>query len=273
MKKISCILGIAMAMLTSCSNDEFETPDPNASRLSLNQTQYLNQKGTLLKKTVAVINGGTTEITGDYIYNGNKLVKIVSSDGKEVVYTYTGNLITERAFYTNGVLNTKELFEYNATNQLITLKRVSPNNIIQYRAVYVYNVDGTVSVTGYKGDLIAQSSVIKSRKVFFLNGQVSKIETYVTVNGSVVTNTANYTFDNKNTPFRNILGFDKLTYHDAALNGNPQNITGISYTGSSPANSDKIQYTYNAIGYPLTAAEVYPADKIGKSTVFQYFYE
>lgn len=267
MKKLICLLGITMVTLTSCSNEEFDTSEPNVTESNTN--------GTVLKKTVAIINGGSPVTTGEYIYNGDKLAKIITSDDKYVTYSYTGDLITSREFYTNAILNTKEIFEYNANNQLVNFKRVKPNNSIVYRAIYGYNTDGTITVTGYKGALTDQNSEISKRKVFVENGQVSKIETYVNVNGSMVTETSRYTFDTKNSPFNDILGFDKLTYYDSALNGNAHNVTGLSISSATNANasSDPIQYTYNAFDYPVTAKEVDPANNGGKSTVFQYFYE
>jgi hypothetical protein len=267
MKKLISLLSITMVLLASCSNDEFDTTEPNVTESNTN--------GTVLKKTVAIINGGTAVTTGEYIYDGNKLAKIISSDDKYVTYFYTSDLITSREFYNNGILSTKEIFEYNANKQLVNFKRVKPNNTIVYRAVYVYNTDGTITVTGYKGALVDQNSEISKRKVFLENGQASKIETYLNVNGSIATETTHYTFDSKNSPFNDILGFDKLTFYDSSLNGNAHNVTGLNVTSSSNTNSgaDAIQYTYNAFDYPVTAKEVDSADKAKNSTVYQYFYE
>lgn len=268
MKKFSCILGLITAVLiSSCSNDEFDTTTPE------NQTTDVkgNNNGTLLKKTVAIIDGGTTVTTGEYTYNGNKLSRVTTED-KYVTYTYTGDLITSREFFSNNLLATKEIFEYNANKKLVAFKRVKPNNAVVYNAVYVYNSDNTISVTGYKGALKDAASEIRSRKVFLTAGQISKIETYNKVSGATVTETAVYTFDGKHSPFASITGFDKLTYYDAALSANSNNIMSSVYTASnsSKTDNDQFQYTYNSFNYPTTATEL---TSVGKPTVYQYFYQ
>lgn len=263
MKRLSLILGMmTIGILASCSNDEFDT---NVTSDAADDAK-LNLNGVLLKRIVATVNGGTTVTTNDYLYNGSKLSRINSSDGTYVTYTYNGNLISERSFYYNGSLNTKELFQYNASGQLINYKRLNPSNVILFSTVYQYNSDGTISVAGYKGSTQTASTQTVNRKVFLLNGQVSKIENYTISNGTAVTETLNYTFDTKNSPFKDIIGFDKLTYYDMALNGNARNVTGITTVGATLANSgnDVVQYTYNAQNYPVTANK--------GSIVFQYFY-
>lgn len=252
---------MTMGILASCSTDEF---DPEATTAT--DTAKLNVKGVYLKRTVATTNGGANVTTSDYLYEGSKLSKVTASDGTYVAYLYTGNFITERDFYYNNILNTKELFEYNANGQLINYRRVNPSNTVLYTSVYQYNSDGTITISGYRGSSITQTAQIVNRKVFFVNGQVSKIENYTVSNGMATTEVLNYTFDTKNSPYKDILGFDKLTYYDMALNGSARNVTGITTVGATLANSgnDVVQYTYNAQNYPVTANR--------GSIVFQYFY-
>lgn len=266
MKKFSCILGLITAVLiSSCSNEEFDTTTPD------NTDVKVNSNGTLLKKTIAIVDGGTTITTGEYTYTGNKLSRVTTED-KYVTYQYTGDLITSREFYSNNLLASKEIFEYNANKQLVAFKRVKPNNAVTYNAVYAYNSDNTISVTGYKGALKDAASEIRNRKVFVTGGQISKIETYNKVNGATVTETAVYTFDGKHSPFASITGFDKLTYYDAALSAPSNNILSSVYTASnsSKTDNDQYQYTYNSMDYPTTATELV---SVGKPTVYQYFYQ
>lgn len=267
MKKFISLLSITMIMLTSCSKEDFEDSE--------SITEKTNPNGTILRKTIAITNGDISIVTGDYVYNGNKLSKIITSDDKYVAYFYTNDLITSKEFYTNTILDNKEIFEYNANNQLVNFKRVKANNSIVYRAIFVYNPDGTISVTGYKDGLTDQNSEINKRKIFVQNGRVVKTETYVNVNGTIKTTTNQYSFDTKNSPFQNILGFDKLTYYDVTLGGSSNNITGLNITNSTNSNSRSTttQYTYNALNFPVTAKEVDAANINGSSTLFQFFYK
>lgn len=254
---------MTMGILASCSTDEF---DPDVTTTETTEDAKLNLKGVYVKRIVTTTNAGSTVNTSDYLYSGSKLARINSSDGTHVIYVYTGNLITGRDFYYNNVLNSREIFEYNANNQLLNYRRTNPSDIVLYRAIYQYNSDGTVTVSGYKGSSVSESTKIVNRKVFVVNGQVTKIENYTISNGTAVTEVLNYSFDTKNSPFKDILGFDKLTYYDTALNGSARNVSGITTVGGSLANSgnDIVQYTYNAQNYPVTANK--------GSIVFQYSY-
>jgi hypothetical protein len=264
MKRLSIVLGmVTIALLASCSNDEFvDTIDDSGSEMD---GKY-SPNGVLVKKIVATTNNGASVSTDDYIYNGSKLSKVVSSDGRQVTYIYSGNVITERDYYTNNVLSSKELYEYNANEQLIGYKRINSSNTVTYKTVFSYNSDGTVTANGYRGDVVSQSNLKVNRKIFFSNGKVSRMETYRTVNGSPVTEAHDYSYDTKNSPYKGILGFDKLTYLDVALNGNVNNVTSIAVSGVSAANSvnDQIQYSYNSGNYPISASR--------GSVVFQYYY-
>lgn len=262
MKRLSIVLGMAaIGLLASCTNDEFDTTNSDSEN-----DGKLNLSSALVKRIVATTNDGASVTTEDYVYSGSKLLKVTCSDGRQVGYVYTGNLITERDYFNSNVLNSKELYEYDANNQLTTYKRINSSNTVTYKAVFSYNSDGTVTVNGYRGDVISQSNLKVNRKIFFSNGRVSRMETYRTVNGNPVTETHAFSYDTKNSPYRGIIGFDKLTYHDAALNGNVNNVTSIAVSGVSTANSvnDQIQYTYNSSNYPVTASR--------GSVVFQYYY-
>lgn len=267
MKKFSCLFIAVLAIFTSCSKDDLEATEPNAIDS--------NPNGTVLKKMTVNLNGGAEITTEEYFYNANKLAKITSSDDKNTVFTYTGNLITKKEFYSSGALNTTEIFEYNPSNQLVNFKRVNPSNKTVYRGVYVYNPDGTITATGYKGDLTDQKSQISNRKVFIENAQISKIETYETVNGTPTTETTRYTFDSKSTPFINILGFDKLTYYDSVMSGNAHNIIGSTSTNSTNSKSDNeaFDYAYNKANLPISSSENNAIKTAGGSIIFQYFYE
>jgi len=245
MKKFSLYLGLALGIFfASCSNDDY------AEELQQDtEAAKLNPNGALVKKIITTSDSGTLVSNDDYVYSGSKLVRVNSSNGGYVAYTYSGNLITQRDFYYNGAFNTREIFTYNANNKLTGYVRKNASNATIYQTVFTYNSDGTISVKGYRGATIGTGSEIVSRKVFLVNGKVNKIETYSTTNGATTTDVNTYTFDNKKSPFGSIIGFDKLTYYDLALNGSANNVTKI-VKGSSEV--DNAQYTYNALNYPMT---------------------
>lgn len=244
MKRFSLILGVALTtVFASCSlNDDFDVTEQDDSKMSTSSL--------LVQAVTATSERGTTVVTDQYTYNGTKLVKISSSDGREVVYTYGGDLIVRKDFYLNNILNSKEFFEYSRQSQLIKYRRENASGTTTYNAVYTNNTDGTVNVKGYSGSSNSAASQIVNRKVFTAGIRVNKIENYALQNGSTVTEVLNYSYDDKNSPFKNITGFDKLAYYDITANSNYNNIQSVS-NGTTVVES--AQYAYNGANYPLSA--------------------
>lgn len=244
MKRFSLILGVALTtVFASCSlDDDFDATEQDASKMSTSSL--------LVQAVTATSERGGTVVTDQYTYNGTKLVKISSSDGREVVYTYGGDLIVRKDFYLNNILNSKEFFEYSRQNQLLKYRRENASGATTYNAVYTNNSDGTVNVKGYSGSSTSAASQIVNRKVFTAGIRVNKIENYTLQNGSTVTEVLNYSYDDKNSPFKNITGFDKLAYYDITANSNYNNVQNVS-VGSTVVES--AQYAYNGTNYPLSA--------------------
>ncbi len=203
-----------------------------------------------MQSITATSERGATVVTDQYTYNGSKLVKITSSDGREVVFTYGGDLIIRKDFYVNNVLNSKEFFQYNRQYQLTNYRRENASGTTTYNAIYTNNSDGTVVVKGYSGSSTSPSSQIVNRKVFTAGIRVNKIENYTVQNEYPVTEVLNYSYDSKNSPFKNITGFDKLAYYDITANSNYNNVQSVS-SGTTVVES--AEYAYNGANYPLSA--------------------
>lgn len=243
MKRFSLILGMALTtVFASCSLDEEYDATEDAAKMSTSSL--------LVQSITATSERGATVVTDEYTYNGTKLVKITSSDGRKVLFTYGGDLIIRKDFYVNNVLNSKEFFQYNRQYQLTNYRRESASGTTTYNAIYTNNSDGTVLVKGYSGSSTSASSQIVNRKVFTAGIRVNKIENYTVQNGTPVTEVLNYSYDSKNSPFKNITGFDKLAYYDITANSNYNNVQSVS-SGTTVVES--AQYAYNGANYPLNA--------------------
>ena len=258
MKNLSLLFCVFILVLTSCSKD-------SASPVAEEQ---LTTNGTLLRKVITTV--GTDVITDEYFYNGNKLLKVVSSNGRRYEYTYTGNLITKQDLFENNVLKSTENNQYNADQKITEKKILNYPNSKAFRCDYTYNTDGTVTVKEYSGDFTTQTTQTVNRKIFlFSNGDVEKIEEYVVVNGNPVTRINSYTYDTKNTPTNAILGYNKIKLWEVVgASGNSHNNTAI-YFASTESNTTPYtvnpSYTYNSFNYPITA------DGVGATG--QYFYQ
>lgn len=259
MRKITFLFVTLLLVFISCSKDSPET-----------ESVALTTNGTVLKRTI--LTNVSTVTTTDYFYSGNKLQKMVSTNGSRIEYSYTGNLITQTLYFESDVLKEKSEFQYSSEEKMTQRKSFDYSNNKGYRSEFTYNNDGTVTVLGFSGDFTIQSTQIVNRKVFlFINGDVEKIEAYVVVNGSNQTKTNYYTYDNKNATSNTILGYNKIKLWDTGTYGNSHNNISILYTSTEniapyPYTNDVV-FTYNSYDYPITSSA------FGNSFTTQYFYE
>ncbi|MES2748713.1 MAG: hypothetical protein V4648_10035 [Bacteroidota bacterium] len=259
MKKL-VLLFVLLPLLHSCSSDD--NTGVSESPLTTN--------GTLLKKAVMTL--GTDVISEDYFYNGNKIDKIIRSDGSRFQYTYTGNLISKNDYYQNDVFKVSEQYTYDFSQKIIEVKTFNYTNpsVIVRRADFVYNPDGTVWVKEYQGDTTNQTNLVRDKKIFlFSNGDVQKIEQYLVVNGNNETRTLSYTYDTKNTIGNSVMGFNKVKNWNAFNSGNSHNVvTEYTMTTENATTSTyNYSYTYNSYDYPVVTTLP------GGVGTFEYFYQ
>lgn len=247
MKKIIYAFSALMVVLTSCSSEESNSTS-----------------SALLSKTIETFDDAST-LTNNYIYNGNKIVSVIDdTEEVDMYFTYTGDLITKIEYKLNdGTLDQLDLYEYNSSNKLISLTRTFPNELdFGNKETFVYNSDGTISTSYYSGDSVSQTNLEFTGKVFFTDGEISKIEQY---DGGITTLTTTYTYDTSNNPMKAITGMDKIAFTDGEANGILHNI--ISENGSGTLTT---QYTYTSHNFPATSIDSY--DGVEDSST-QYFYE
>lgn len=213
----------------------------------------LSQEGELIKRVI--ITQGGNQSTSYYNYsNGNKLQSVVNGNYK-TLYFYNNNLIVNMKYYSNDILQYEAIYDYDSNERMI--KRLSYDyiNNTGYKANYFYNSDGTVSVSGFEGNFTTQTNQIVDNKVYLLaNGNVEKIEQFVVVNGANHIKTQYYTYDDKNSIYNSILGFNKIKKWDVGTSGNTNNTISIlnTTTENSSTYTDTILYTYNSKGFPIT---------------------
>ena len=227
MKKFIYSFSAILLVLTSCSKDDVKN----------------SSEDTVLVKKIEIsridpVSNSTIAVT----YNGNKIVQIVEGDEKTVFY-YTGDLITKKEFFEQGLLSDREEFTY-LNNKLSSLMTTSfLNNIVRdkEKSEYKHNSDGTVDYNNYEINIVTGSQTsFASGKFTFFNGNIVKDE-----NTSSITT---YEYDNKNNPLKNVLGLNKLLDPFSTLN----NIVKYSYSqkNSSTTYTTVNEYIYNNINYP-----------------------
>ena len=279
MKKLlfSALMG---AMIISCSRDNDNTNPTTPQTPAISQTVILPTKLTYSQT-------GRADKVITFSYDGNKLMKVIH-DNKDVIYTYTGDLITSM----NNPNESSYVFNYDSNGNLISEKtkfydgtiKTSENDI-------TYTINGS-TVTAQKisknydyrdGTL---SSITTSTITYTLDTQKRPIKS-VEVSETKDT-TGNITFqENKTTtiqyanhhsPLKNIVGFDKLNYSDFTDHDDEAFTNTISYMkeeskvtqyhgGSNVVTNNvyetKHEYTTNSNNYPIKEQEYYRSNSSG----------
>jgi len=229
MKKIiTLILGIALVY--GCSTNS----DSNESSNSIG----------LLPKTYYSSSGETVNL----YYNGNKIV----SSGNEN-YTYNGNLIASSGYTNDPSINPNgynQTQNYNYTNSILTSINYF-SSMANYTITFTYNLDGSISENRtYSNGTVYEIYY----KRYYSQGNCIKEEEFRRINGVwTLQYTTTSTFDNKNGPFNNILGFPELF---RPRRGYKNNETGFIIKNGlgQITNTNQKTHIYNSENYPIQIA-------------------
>ena len=253
MKKIIYFISLLVLSLQSCSSSD--------------DNNDINSSSILIKKKIETTPDGT--FTSIYNYNNNKLVKITLNNGVRIAnYFYSGDLIDRvEVKDNNNNLISKITYNYNSNNQIISYIELNYISNTGDRGVFTYNSNGTISCTEYEGDLNLQNNQVLTKTITLNNDEVSSLS----INYGSSNEITNFTYDNKNTPDKNILGIDKISY---ALIGKftceiNHNILQYTTSGNGYNYQYDYQYTYNSEGYPISRTETSGSNS---DSYIEYFY-
>ena len=250
MKKVGLAFSLLVLILSSCSSSDSETT--STSDLLVKKAIVTTAEGSLITL---------------YSYDGKKITGSTSNDVSLNDYTYTGDLITTIKHVINGVVSNITSYEYNSSNQLITSISEESEPAEVTKKTYVYNVDGTISVTVLKGETEDDLVPFNTQNIYFIDNSINKIE--ITNAGSAAINRIiNLAYDAKNNPFKNVIGYDKLLLVERSLNNNVEyrivNTPGVTTNYIST-------YVYDTNDFPL--ASLKSAGSTASNVTTEFFYE
>ena len=269
MKKLlfSALVG---AMMISCSRDNDNTNPTTPQTPAISQTVILPTKATYSQT-------GKADEVITFSYDGNKLIK-ATRDNKDVIYTYTGDLITS----INNPNESSYVFNYDSNGNLISEKTKFYNGTIKISENDItYTVNGS-TVTAQKisknydytdGTLfsITTSTItytLDAKKRPIRRGVVSEEKNTAGDITLKENNTFTYQYANHHSLIENIKGMDKLNYSSFAIGS--EDVSGIHlpisyikkeinrsfYHSGSPHFNDShtgesiVEYILNTNNYP-----------------------
>ncbi len=241
MKKIFYLLSISMLLLQGCSSDSGS--NNNTSTAILCKTRKFNESDA------TNIRNYRTEFT----YVGNKFNErkdyyndVLTS---KRVYVYTGNLITEEKKYDeNNILVQNKTYTYNGSGQLISSLNIGNNNNnvwVGYKSNFVYNQNGTITELSYSGDVNTQNTLDETTTYTLQN---NILVSQITIGGTYTTSYS-FTYDTKNSPFKNVIGLNNFF---GPLSQEHNLLQTIQSDGVNSPIIEDFQYIYNSDGYPTS---------------------
>lgn len=256
MKKILFVICASLLVLSSCSNDDGK--DDTAINDSV-----------LLKKVI--FKDGTSSNFLEYSYIGNKLKRISPNSSNLVFFdfTYNGDLIDgSKRYDENKELIFEAIYGYDNKQRLVSEKIISKFYVSGSKRIFVYNSDGTISFTEFTGDLVGHDQIVKTGIIWVNDeGETIKVEEY---EGNALLSKAEYTYDDKNNIYKNILGYNKLFLlgeipktHNILTCKKYDSNNVLTYSYSN-------MYSYNSDNYPVSVITTYEDGHLGNTEWVYY---
>lgn len=258
MKKNLLFGFLALYTISCYSSDDtpFDNSDPSAQSVIL--PTRMTMDGIVMK-----IN-----------YNGTKIISMINNinHGQRIEFTYTDDHVTGIKNYENNVLESTVEYSYsNGRMATAVTKEYSTTGTIQNTVSFSYTYTSTteISVKKQTNSGAAGTSTINSVFTYNNGNMVSSVGSGAgTVNGNAVTYTEKetYTYTDKNYPFKNVKGFDKIIFNGNESDGVSMLFSNIknslsTYKGEftsttagggagSGTSAHKYTTTFNTAGYP-----------------------
>jgi hypothetical protein len=250
MKKIIYLLTATIIIVSCKKTDSVVNTIP--------QTQP--QQTYILPTKIVIIDANGTN-TSSFSYNGNKLTTIVGINSN-VSYTYTGNLVTKITATNTGslvALNIED-FVYNADSTLSSITTYNENNasgqIVKTKSILrlTYNPNAVIIQRNSTIDINSGAETPDNFSIAntFTNGNISKKSNINFISPNTTEQTIEY--DLKNSPYKNVLGYNRLFKERSNTNNLIKQtiVNTIFFNGQTIVTSDVYtrSYLYNNDNFP-----------------------
>ena len=205
--------------------------DPNDPDDPNNEEQPNQETATLPQKIVMNSNGETRTYTITYQGNTARLDKITETNGLTMAYQYKGDLIEKE--YNANKADEYNLYQYNGNNQLTKISGYRGSNKPAETEVVP---SGTKAIA--TGEEIGEEGS-KLELNYDSKGNLTNLKMFDNGKGDTPIAEVSITYDTKNAPFMNVLGWrqsrlligvplgDNIGYEDImAVVNNPLEVTG-----------------------------------------------
>lgn len=254
------LIGLLLITLFSCTKEGDN-----------NIVNVYNDSNSILLKNIIIRNKNTNAIfkSINFIYNGNKIIKSVEQNGNTSFYEYTGDLISNiKIFNFNNELILEYDFMYLNNNLSQTIYKEFQNNYSEKRN-YLFN-GNLINFQYFKGDLLDQNILLKTGTILFQNDEIKERNITYNLQNSTQQHIT-YEYDDKNNPYKNVIGIDKLMIELDRFGGIYKNpISTMSVYNNSVYNSVNYTYQYNSNNYPIKSMD--DSNNLLSNFKYEYYY-
>ena len=214
-----------------------------------------NTSTAILCKTIKFNESDATNIRNyrtEFTYVGNKFNErkdyyndVLTSKS---VYIYTGNLITQvKGYDENNIYNSLSTITYNNSGLPISILNIDneTGSWVGYKSNFVYNQNGTITELSYSGDVNTQNTLDETTTYTLQN---NILVSQITIGGTYTTSYS-FTYDTKNSPFKNVIGLNNFF---GPLSQEHNLLQSIQSDGVNSPIIEDFQYIYNSDGYPTS---------------------
>lgn len=257
-KRVSGSFRFTGVRFTDDTNIDIETREfTNGEFLNLSYTTVaiVDPVNTTVRvKKITETESDGTVFSTEYFYIGNKINYLLDSDGIRTNIIYEGDLIKKEEVVDGTNILEQYFYTYDSSNsKLMTYVYLDLVDNIGLKIEYTHNTNGTITYQQYKGDSNTQDEIDYNGTISN-NRYIENTINQLTLEPQIITNT--FTYDNKNNPFKNIIGYSKIYFSesDEALNYNNNLLTKTRQIDSeTPEEIENITITYgigNYLNYP-----------------------
>lgn len=222
-----------------------------------------SSSGKIVPVLERFIHLGEENSRASYLFDGSEKLKSIipsfyhnNNENDYIKYEYNSDYLISKITQRIENYEWQKEFEYNSEQKLIKETSTVGSNTIMY--LYNYEADGNIEYQYLQNGVIYRNGTIRLNG----NGEIIELRDYDL--NDVLVYSEEISYDDKNSPYKNIQGVNKLIFGMTTLSGSYGRVNNVLqvkktyYHGSTFSEYfDSSTYTYNKDNFPVTCSQIF----------------